>query len=128
MNNIGNVIAPFLTEKLGDKFFKYWIAFLKPIHHLSEREMDIIACFLKHRYYLSKVISDSKILNTVLMGESTKKKVREEVGITSAHFQVIMSKLKRSKIIVNNEICPKLIPTINDETGTAQLLLLFQIK
>ena len=63
---------------LDISFFKYWFMFLKPFHKLTDREIDVIATFVKHRYELSKVIKDNEILDKVTMSEDIKKKVREE--------------------------------------------------
>ena len=41
-----NVIA--LPTSLEDgNFFRLWVEFLKPLHHLTDREMDVITAFLK---------------------------------------------------------------------------------
>ena len=79
-----------------DRFFRYWVEFLEPLHGLTEREIDVITAF----HYISK----------------------------RAHFQVIMGKLRKSKIIVNGNINPRFIPNIRkNDGGTFQLLLYFQI-
>lgn len=126
MRKINNVInVPSSTE---DKFFRYWLEFLKPYHRLTDRESDVMASFLKQRFELSKVVSDQEILNKLTMSEDTKKKVREECGITQAHFQVIMTKLKKNNIIYNGRINPKFIPRVEKDTNTFQLLLLFDTQ
>ena len=111
-----------------DNFFKQWLIFLKPFHGLTDRQIDIAAVFLKQRYELSKVISDEKLLDENVMSESTKRQVREECNITLPHFQVIMGKLRKNKVIVDGKINPRFIPNIDEETGTFQLLLLFELK
>ena len=111
-----------------DSFFKQWLIFLKPFHGLTDRQIDIAAVFLKQRYELSKVISDEKLLDENVMSESTKKQVREECNITLPHFQVIMGKLRKNKVIVDGKINPRFIPNIDEETGIFQLLLLFELK
>ena len=68
------------------------------------------------------------ILDKVTMSEDTKRKVREECNITLPHFQVIMGKLRKNKVIVDGKINPRFIPNIDEETGTFQLLLLFELK
>lgn len=113
---------------LDNSFFRYWFKFLRPFHKLTDREIDIIASFVRQRYELSKVIKDTDILDKVTMSEDTKKKVREECNITIPHFQVIMGKLKKSKVIVDGKINPRFIPNINEEAGTFQLLLLFELR
>ena len=113
---------------LSKNFFRYWFMFLEPFHKLTDREIDVITSFVKQRYELSKVIKDNDILDKVTMSEDTKRKVREECNITLPHFQVIMGKLRKNKVIVDGKINPRFIPNIDEETGTFQLLLLFELK
>ena len=127
IGKVNNVIG-LSQSPLGDECFKYWFIFLRPLHHLTDREIDVIASFTKHRYNLSKVITDNNLLDTVLMSEETKRKVREDCNITLAHFQVIMGKLRKNKVIINNKINPKLIPNIDKDSKGLQLLVLFPIK
>ena len=114
-----------IPTSLKGKFFKHWLMFLLPYHNLTDREMDVAAGFLLKRYELTKVISDVNILESVLMNEDTKKKIREEVNVKHQHFQVIMSKLRKSKIIVDNKLNPRFIPKVKEENGNFKLMLLF---
>ena len=121
-----NVIR--IPTSIKGSFFKYWFMFLEPFHHLTNREIEVAAAFVKYRYELSKAVKDNSLLDIdqMVMNEDTKKKIREECGISSAHFQVIMGKLRKNKVIVNGRINPKFIPNIGeDENGIFQLLLLF---
>ena len=113
---------------LDKSFFRFWFKFLEPFHKLTDREIDVITSFVKQRYELSKVIKDNEILDKVTMSEDTKKKVREECNITLPHFQVIMGKLRKNKVIIDGKINPRFIPNIDEEAGTFQLLLLFELK
>ena len=121
-NNI--VTVPTLP---GIDFFRWWCIFLRPFINLTNRETDVIASFLKQRWELSKNITDPAILDTMVMSETTKGKVIEECNITQQHFYVVMSNLRRNKVIVNNTINPRLIPNIRkDDKGCFQLLILFK--
>lgn len=110
-----------------DDFFRYWFEFLKPFHQLTGREIDVATALIKQRHKLSKVITDDNILDKVVMSEDTRKIVREECGLSLPHFQVIMGKLKKNKIIVDGRINPKFIPNVTEENGNFQLLLLFEL-
>lgn len=114
-----------IPTSLKGKFFKHWFKFLLPYHGLTDREMDVAAAFLLKRHELTKVISDVNILENVLMSEDTKRSIREYCGIKHPHFQVIMGKLRKSKIIVDNKINPRFIPNVKEENGNFKLLLLF---
>lgn len=111
-----------------DNLFKNWFIFLKPMHSLTDREMDVAACFMKQRFLLSKAITDETLLDKIVMNEDTKRTIREECNITLPHFQVIMGKLRKTKIIVDNKLSPKFIPRFKEENGNLQLLIFFQIK
>lgn len=121
-NNIVTVPTALDTD-----FFKWWCVFLRPFINLTNREIDVIASFLKQRWELSKVISDPVILDAMVMNDDTKKKVIEECNITLQHFYVVMSNLRKNKVITGNSINPRLIPNIRqDDNGTFQLLILFK--
>lgn len=126
MGKINNVIT--IPTSTNGKFFRFWFEFLRPFHKLTDREIDVISSFVKQRYELSKVIKDPEILDRVSMGEETKRKVREECNITQAHFQVIMTKLKKSKVIENGKINPKFIPRLHEDDKSFQLLLSFELQ
>ncbi len=126
MKEIDSIIR--IPTKLDTSFFKYWFMFLKPFHHLTEREIDVITSFVKQRYELSKVITDSDILDKVVMSEDTKRKVREECEITLPHFQIVMSKLRKSKVIIDNKINPRYIPNVKEENGSFKMMLLFDFQ
>ena len=100
MAKANNVVR--VPTSLNGNFFRYWFEFLEPFHKLTGREIDVIAALSKQRYELSKVIKDEEILDKVTMSEDIKKKVREECNISLTHFLVIMGKLRKSNVIINN--------------------------
>lgn len=114
---------------LDTDFFRLWCVFLRPVLNLTDRETDVVACLLKHRFELGKSISDPKILDSVLMSNEIKKAVIEELHMTQAHLYVILSNLKRKKILNGNSLHPRLIPSIrkDDKSGYYQLLILFKL-
>lgn len=110
-------------------FFKWWCIFLKPFISLTEKEIELISCFLKHRYELSKSISDVAVLDTMVMSDDVKKKVIEECKVTVPHFYVLMSALRKKKVIKGNVINPMLIPNTREtDNGVFQLMILFKNK
>lgn len=119
-----------IETSLSTDFFRWWCTFLRPFVNLTNRELDVMACFLKHRYELGKSISDPAILDAVVMSTDVKKKVLEECKMTQEYFYVVMSNLKRNKVIVNDAINPRLIPNVREDesTGYFQLLLLFKMQ
>ena len=117
-----------IPTSLDTNFFRYWFEFLRPFHNLTSRELDVITALAKHRYELSKVITDDIILDKVVMSEDIRKQIREECNLSLPHFQVIMGKLRENKVIVDNKINPRFIPNIKEEDGNFKLLLFFDFK
>ena len=63
----------------------------------------------------------------MVMSEDTKMKVQEECKITSQHLYVVMSNLRKNKVIINNTLNPRLIPNVRPtDNGVFQLLILFK--
>lgn len=106
------------------EFFKWWCVMLRPFIPLTERETDVVACFLKQRFELSKSIKDPAILDTLMMSNDALNKIVEELKITKQHFYVVMSGLKK-KNAINGRINPKLVPNLKED-GTFKLTILFE--
>lgn len=123
-----NNVIP-VPVSMGLDFFRFWCIMLRPFVNLTNREIDVVSSFLNQRWELSKKIDDPGILDTMLMSETTKAKVLAECNITQSHFYVVMSNLRKNKVIVDNKINPRLIPNIRkDDNGCFQLLVLFKDK
>lgn len=125
-NNPHSVLR--IPTSLEGNFFRYWFEFLKPFHHLTNREMDVITAFVKRRYELSKEISNEEILDQFLMSDDIRREIRDECNMSLSHFQVIMGKLKKNKLIVEDKINPRFIPNIKEEDGNFKVLILFDLK
>ncbi len=96
---------------------------------MAPREMDVVAELLKNRFELSKVITDSNLLERVALSSDSKEKVMKACDLTPSHFQVILSKLKKAGVIVGDKIEPRFIPNIkaDNTNGPFKLLLLFNL-
>lgn len=125
IRDVNNVIR--IPSKLDTDFFKYWLEFLKPFHNMAPRECDVVAELLKTRFELSKVISDPVLLEKITLSEDYREKVRVNLGITANHFQVILCKLRKIGVLLEDRINPKFIPNLDKDVneGTFKLLFVF---
>ena len=110
------------------QFFKLWFKFLEPLHHLTDREVDVLACLCKYRYLLGKKIMDDEILDNVLFSEDTKKKIIEDLGMSLQYYQVIISKLRKINLLKEGHIEPRIVPNLKEDRGNYTLMLNFIIK
>lgn len=122
--SINNVIRINTSRK---DFFELWLKFISPFHNLTDKEITVAAALIENRYRLSKSIVNKDLLDSMSLSAESRRFVRESCNITSAHFNVILGKLKKSKIIIDNRINPKFIPNTNDD-NTFQLLISFDYE
>lgn len=116
-----------ISASLGDSFFKYWVEFTWPIHRLSPAEMRILSCFLRERYFLSKKVSDEKLLDKIIFNTDIRKKIVEECQISKVFLSTKLGKFKKTGIIIDGKINPRLIPRIKDEKDF-KLLIFFKLE
>ena len=130
MESITNLIRIYSNSKLkmspdGD-FFRVWAEFTKPIHNLTNTEMDVLAAFLKKRDELSKKYSDPEDVDERLMGKKAKKEIMATCNLTPTYFKVILTKFRKNGVIVDNKIYLPLVPSYNSKG--AGLLIYFDFK
>jgi hypothetical protein len=56
LERVNNCIR--IPVSLDYQFFRTLVEFLAPLHHLTNREQDVLASLLKNRFELSYSISD----------------------------------------------------------------------
>lgn len=111
-------------------FFHWWIRFLTPFHALTEREMDVTAALFHRRYELSKTVNDPVLLDKLVLSQDSRNVVEKRLNVKRGYMNVILTKLRKSNIIIDNRLNPKFIPDVNpDTTGSLfSVLLLFDFR
>lgn len=92
-----------------------WIEFLAPFHKLTARERDVAARIIAQYFKLKDNIPDPEVLKEVLWSYTSRKDMRESLGMSRAHFQMILAKLKSAGVLLNDDLNPKYIPHISED-------------
>lgn len=117
-----------LPCKLSNNFFYLWLSFFTPLHKLTPGVIKVAAEILKHRYILSKSISDVNVLDNYLMSnEDIRKDITNTCGISMSNYHVTLGKLRTAKFFIGKNINPQLIPPIKEDSDTVNLLFIFKI-
>lgn len=117
-----------IPTSIDGDFFRYYLEFLSPIHKLTARETDVLAAFLKERYRLSKLIPDDAIVSQLMMSEDTKRVLKDKCEMSSSHFQVIFSKLRKLGYIKNGTVDQRFVPDIDSSTDKFNLIFFFDLN
>lgn len=128
MKTLKNTTIVSVPTDLDLQFFKYWVEFLRPLHKINPRDVEVMAMLLYKRHQLSKVIQDEKVLNTTLMSSKVRKEIRTELNIPSNYFQVMLKHLRDKKAIIGDCINPKFIPKLDDTLGDYKLIVQFSFN
>ncbi len=121
-----NVKSANLNVKIKNFFFRY-IEFLQPFHKLQKQQYTVVALLLYYHYQFSKEITNNKILWKTVFDYDTKILITDELGITTQGLENIYTKLRKAKVIINNEISSVYIPKIDKKSKTFTINVNFKI-
>lgn len=105
-----------------ESFYRDWMTFLAPFHRLTNRGMDVAARILQQYFRLKEEISDPEVLREVLWSPRSRQDMMQSLGMTPAHFQMTLAKLKKAGVLLNGDIHPKYIPHKGDNPSFTLLV------
>lgn len=114
-----------LLKCSDESFFRMWIEFLTPFHKLADREKDVAARLLSQYFKLKDQCSDMAVLKQLLLSTTSRQDMRNSLGMSVAHFQMCLGKLRSSGVIVDEFINPKFVPHLDDDRRTFELRVVF---
>lgn len=94
----------------NENFLRVWFDLLKPVHKLTQREIDVAIAFVKRWYELRDTVRDDKQLNRLLLSAQEKKEIMASLGLSKSHMHLIMTKLKQRRIVVDGKLNYRYIP------------------
>ena len=114
----------------GGTFFHWWIRFLNPFHDLTSREMDVTAAFFQYRYELSKTVHDSVLLDKLAIDSDARHVVKTRLKLSINYINVILSKLRKCGIVIQDRLNPRFIPDVKHDGNKASfsVLIVFDFK
>lgn len=104
-----------LNIKIKNFFFRY-IEFLYPFHKLRKQEQTLVSLLLYHHYNLKKEITNEKILWKEVFDYDTKILIAEEMQIGSQALENLLTKLRKSNVIIDKKISNLYIPIISEKS------------
>lgn len=79
-----------------ESFYRMWVEFLTPFHRLANRERDVAARLLSQwGRLLEGCGGDEYVARQLLWTQASRSDMRATLGMTPAHFQMVLTKLKR---------------------------------
>lgn len=92
-----------------------WMEFLTPFHKLTSRERDVAARIIAQYFRLKSSISDPEVLKDVMWSHNSRKDMRESLGMSQAHFNMTLRKLKDAGVLKDDDINPRYIPHVSND-------------
>ena len=97
------------------KFFRMWVELLSPWHNLTSREKDVFARIIEQYFILKNKVEDEDLLTEFLWTNSSRKDMRESLGISQPHFQMILAELRKAGVLNGEKINARYLPHLSDE-------------
>jgi hypothetical protein len=92
-----------------------WMEFLTPFHKLTSREKDVAARIIAQYFKLKESIPDPEVLRDVLWSRNSRKDMMKSLGMSQAHFQMVLAKLRENGVIIDGDINRRYIPDKTEE-------------
>ncbi|MBQ3950923.1 MAG: hypothetical protein II661_10655 [Bacteroidales bacterium] len=99
-----------------DSFARAWVDLLSPYHKLTSREKDVAARIINQHLKLKESISDPEVLRDVLWSRSSRKDMMQSLGMSQAHFQMVLARLREAEFLIDGDINKKYLPGITEDT------------
>lgn len=97
------------------EFFRTWLVWLRPLHRLTEKEMDIAALMLEGMQFLSSRVKDEKKRGRIVTSLESRKRMSDMIGMSDQYFGMLISGLKKKGFIQGDGINPQYIPRIEPD-------------
>lgn len=109
--------------------FKKWLEVTKPFHGLATQPQLILSLFLYYHFTYSRQITNDKILWKMVFDYDTKKKIKDELGISDQVMQNTLSKFRRMDppIIMDGKINPAFVPNLSNGSKNFKVIYNFNI-
>lgn len=115
----------FLVTCTEDSFYRAWIEFLTPYHKLTSREREVAARLLMQYFKFRGSVSDPEVLHELMWSKRSRKDIMESLGMSPAHFQMVLGKLKSSGFLKDGDINPRFIPHTVEGDSRFMLQVMF---
>lgn len=86
-----------------ERFYRKMFKSINGILSLTEREIDVLSKLYEHFDKIKEGVSDDKMANELLFSTGYRKKIREELGVSSLLLNNYIKSLKDKKIILANK-------------------------
>ena len=97
------------------QFFRMWVEMLTPWHHLTSREKDVFARIIEQYFILKNKVEDENLITEFLWTNSSRKDIRDSLGMSQPHFQMILASLRKQEVLLGEKINPRFLPHLTDE-------------
>jgi hypothetical protein len=109
------------------KLFFRWLALTKPFHNLSKQQQTVLGLLLYYNHMYKKDISKDELRWKMVFNYDTKMLIKEELDINDARMQNILTSLRKSGAIINNQIVSTFIPDLELDSNIFRLVFNFKI-
>lgn len=107
------------------KFYGEWLLWLRPLHKLTDREMEIAALMLECMQYLSSKVRDEAKRGKIVTSIESRKAMSDMIGMSDQYFGMLYGGLRKKGFIIGDVINPLFIPRIESGDSSYAITINF---
>lgn len=95
-----------------DSFFRLWMEFLTPFHHMTAREKEVAARILMQFFKFKDNVQDPEVLRELVWSRKSRADIMASLKMTPSNFQMFIGKLRSRGFLQgeDDEINQRFIP------------------
>ncbi len=111
-----------------EQFFKTWLTILQPFLKLRNKELELLAKLLYHRYLISIEVKNKEMIDELLFSSKIKKKIMTELSIPEHAYNNLLTCLRKRKVITERSINKQIVPVIKEPFENFKLIYNIDVK
>lgn len=111
-----------------EQFFKTWLTILQPFLKLRDKELEILAKLLYHRYLISVEVKNKEMLDELLFSSKIRKQIMLELNMPEYAYNNLLTCLRKKKVIQGKSINKQIVPVISEPFDNFKLVYNIDVK
>lgn len=101
-------------------FFRNFIEFMTPYHHLAPRERDVFAEIMSMYFRIRQDCDSPSMILELLWSSKSTAEMRRILGMSQPHFQMVKKKLNQCGVLMDDgSINPRYLPPMKVMDSTS---------
>lgn len=101
--------------EVTNDFYRNWLILINTFFGMTAKEIDVASILLENYVDIKRKVVDESIVNSILFSSEYRRKIKEQLKLKGDYFDVLLNKLRKHNVILNNKLNERVIPKFDDD-------------